>query len=65
MSESVPSSDTIHPFLRGNFGPVTEEFVDYQCEVTGEIPRELVGGQYIRNGGNPVYPPEQGRLYHW
>lgn len=65
MSESVPSSDTIHPFLRGNFAPVTEEFVNYQCEVAGEIPRELVGGQYIRNGGNPVYPPEQGRHYHW
>ena len=65
MSQTVPPSDHIHPFLRGNFAPVTEEFVDVQCTITGNIPEELVGGQYIRNGGNPVYPPEKGRHYHW
>lgn len=63
---SVPPSDEIHPFLKGNFAPVTDEYVDFQCEVVdGRIPRELVGGQYVRNGGNPVYPPEKGRHYHW
>ena len=39
--------------------------MDVQCTITGNIPEELVGGQYIRNGGNPVYPPEKGRHYHW
>ncbi|WWC90012.1 uncharacterized protein L201_004942 [Kwoniella dendrophila CBS 6074] len=56
----------IHPFLKGNFAPVINEYVSHPCKVVhGEIPPELVGGQYIRNGGNPVYPPEQGRHYHW
>ncbi|WWD15924.1 hypothetical protein CI109_100348 [Kwoniella shandongensis] len=62
---AVPSGDAIHPFLKGNFAPVTEEFVSHPCDVQGQIPEELLGGQYIRNGGNPVYPPEQGRHYHW
>ena len=54
-----------HPFLRGNFAPVTEEYISEPCEIQGEIPEELLDGQYIRNGGNPVYPPEKGRHYHW
>nr|XP_019013550.1 uncharacterized protein I206_01620 [Kwoniella pini CBS 10737]OCF52331.1 hypothetical protein I206_01620 [Kwoniella pini CBS 10737] len=58
--------DHIHPFLKGNFAPVTEEYISHPCEIVqGEIPVEVLGGQYIRNGGNPVYPPEQGRHYHW
>ncbi|WWC69436.1 uncharacterized protein I206_103375 [Kwoniella pini CBS 10737] len=57
--------DHIHPFLKGNFAPVTEEYISHPCEIVqGEIPVEVLGGQYIRNGGNPVYPPEQGRHYH-
>lgn len=60
-----PSNTEIHPFLRGNFAPVLEEYISAVCEVTGEIPDELLGGQYIRNGGNPIYPPEKGRHYHW
>lgn len=60
-----PASKDIHPFLKGNFAPVTEEYISSACQVTGRIPDELLGGQYIRNGGNPVYPPEQGRHYHW
>nr|XP_018263840.1 uncharacterized protein I303_03713 [Kwoniella dejecticola CBS 10117]OBR85998.1 hypothetical protein I303_03713 [Kwoniella dejecticola CBS 10117] len=59
-------ADHIHPFLKGNFAPVTDEYVSHPCEIVhGEVPSELRGGQYIRNGGNPVYPPEQGRHYHW
>ncbi|ORY23043.1 retinal pigment epithelial membrane protein-domain-containing protein [Naematelia encephala] len=61
----VPPSEDIHPFLKGNFAPVTDEFISHACSVTGPIPDELLGGQYIRNGGNPVYPPEKGRHYHW
>jgi len=62
---SKPNNHDIHPFLKGNFAPVTEEFISYRCDVSGRIPDELLGGQYIRNGGNPVYPPEKGRHYHW
>lgn len=63
---SVPTGKDIHPFLRGNFAPVTQEFISHPCElVEGKIPVELLGGQYIRNGGNPIYPPEKGRHYHW
>ncbi|WVQ70055.1 uncharacterized protein L199_008279 [Kwoniella botswanensis] len=64
---STPShSSEVHPFLRGNFSPVTQEYVSHSCQIVhGQVPQELFGGQYIRNGGNPVYPPEQGRHYHW
>ncbi|EIW69469.1 hypothetical protein TREMEDRAFT_30937 [Tremella mesenterica DSM 1558] len=64
-SEASTTND-LHPFLRGNFAPVTEEYISHPCPVTlGSIPSELLGGQYIRNGGNPVYPPHKGRHYHW
>lgn len=63
---TVPPDQDIHPFLRGNFAPVASEYISHPCQVVhGEIPPELLGGQYIRNGGNPVYPPEKGRHYHW
>lgn len=62
---SIPTGSDIHPFLRGNFASVTEEYISHPCPVQGEIPAELLGGQYIRNGGNPVFPPENGRHYHW
>jgi carotenoid cleavage dioxygenase-like enzyme len=63
---TVPPGNDIHPFLKGNFAPVASEYISHPCEVVqGEIPDELLGGQYIRNGGNPVYPPEKGRHYHW
>ena len=55
-----------HPYLAGNFAPVLGEYAMHPCEIVhGEVPMELKGGQYIRNGGNPVHPPESGRHYHW
>jgi carotenoid cleavage dioxygenase-like enzyme len=63
--EAKAAGGELHPFLRGNFTPVTEEYISYACEIEGSIPPELLGGQYIRNGGNPIYPPEKGRHYHW
>ena len=64
--KTVPDGQDIHPFLRGNFAPVDKEYISFPCEIVyGVIPNELLGGQYIRNGGNPVYPPEKGRHYHW
>jgi hypothetical protein len=55
-----------HPYLAGNFAPVLGEYVMHPCEIVhGAVPHEFKGGQYIRNGGNPVHPPESGRHYHW
>lgn len=49
---------THHPYLSGNFYPIHSEHILTPCEVThGSVPRELWGGSYVRNGGNPVYPP--------
>ncbi|WVW83059.1 hypothetical protein I302_105076 [Kwoniella bestiolae CBS 10118] len=65
MTASSDQSHT-HPFLRGNFAPVFQEYISHSCQIVhGHIPEELIGGQYIRNGGNPIYPPEKGRHYHW
>ncbi|KAF2799193.1 carotenoid oxygenase [Melanomma pulvis-pyrius CBS 109.77] len=54
-----------HPYLTGNFAPVTKTHSLTQCAYTGIIPRELVGGQYVRNGGNPVSNTDLGRDAHW
>lgn len=35
------------------------------CSYTGRIPDDLGGGQYVRNGGNPVTNDELGRDAHW
>jgi hypothetical protein len=57
---------TVHPYLAGNFAPVFTEYISHACEVVhGAVPDELLGGQYVRNGGNPIFPPEMGRHYHW
>lgn len=56
----------VHPYLAGNFAPVFNEYISYPCDViAGAIPSVLEGGQYVRNGGNPIFPPEAGRHYHW
>ena len=35
------------------------------CSYTGNIPEELAGGQYVRNGGNPMTNEDLGRTAHW
>lgn len=35
------------------------------CTYSGTIPRELAGGQYVRNGGNPLTNEDLGRDAHW
>ena len=35
------------------------------CTYTGDIPEELAGGEYVRNGGNPVTNEALGRDAHW
>ncbi|KAF9930817.1 hypothetical protein BGZ67_005601 [Mortierella alpina] len=42
-----------HPYLHGNFYPVSEETVGddgIECEVVGVIPESLRGSQYVRTG---------------
>ena len=52
-----------NPFLRGNMAPVDVEFTEFDLTVTGQLPPEL-DGYYVRNGPNPVTPPNPEK-YHW
>ena len=54
-----------HPYLSGNFAPIQTELPLTPCSFTGVIPGELAGGQYVRNGGNPLTNQDLGRNYHW
>jgi carotenoid cleavage dioxygenase len=52
-----------NPYLQGNFGPVAEEVAVTDLAVTGTIPAHI-DGRYVRNGPNPIVPPEPS-TYHW
>lgn len=54
-----------HPYLAGNFAPVTKTTPPVPITYTGTIPKELHGGMYVRNGGNPISNSDLGRDYHW
>ncbi|OAP57521.1 hypothetical protein AYL99_08259 [Fonsecaea erecta] len=54
-----------HPYLCGNFAPVQKVQSLKPCAYSGNIPKELVGGEYVRNGGNPVANEDLGRDAHW
>ncbi|KAF2090430.1 carotenoid oxygenase [Saccharata proteae CBS 121410] len=54
-----------HPYLSGNFAPIHQTTPLTPCTYTGTIPHELVGGQYVRNGGNPISNEDLGRDAHW
>jgi carotenoid cleavage dioxygenase-like enzyme len=54
-----------HPYLSGNFAPVTTTWPPTPVSCTGHIPEELHGGMYVRNGGNPVTNSDLGREAHW
>jgi carotenoid cleavage dioxygenase len=55
--------DVTNPYLLGNYAPVHEERTLLDLPVTGHLPVEL-DGRYLRNGPNPVTPPEPS-TYHW
>ncbi|KAF1841412.1 carotenoid oxygenase [Cucurbitaria berberidis CBS 394.84] len=67
MSIQGPSSKRTakHPYLTGNFAPVTKTWPPTPVTWTGDIPEELHGGMYVRNGGNPVTNSHLGREAHW
>jgi carotenoid cleavage dioxygenase-like enzyme len=52
-----------NPYLEGNYAPVTTEETITDLAVTGTLPAVL-RGRYLRNGPNPVTPPEP-ETYHW
>lgn len=52
-------------YLQGNFAPIQTTRPLTPCKYTGTLPRELRGGQYVRNGGNPVTNDHLGRDAHW
>ncbi|EXJ85525.1 hypothetical protein A1O1_05889 [Capronia coronata CBS 617.96] len=54
-----------HPYLGGNFAPVRQSQPLTPCRYSGTIPDELHGGEYVRNGGNPVSNEDLGRDAHW
>ncbi|GAB7345926.1 hypothetical protein MBLNU457_4160t1 [Dothideomycetes sp. NU457] len=54
-----------HPYLTGNFAPIDQTSSLTPCTFEGRIPEELIGGEYIRNGGNPVSNEDLGRDAHW
>lgn len=56
---------TKHPYLSGNFAPISQTCALKPCTFSGTIPDELLGGQYVRNGGNPVSNEDLGRDAHW
>lgn len=54
-----------HPYLAGNFAPVTKTWTPTPVSWTGDLPKELNGGMYVRNGGNPMANSDLGRDAHW
>lgn len=58
------SNRSRHPYLSGNYWPQQTELHLSVCEVEGDIPLSLSGGQFVRNGPNSALPPEDGQSYH-
>ncbi|MEY2570748.1 MAG: carotenoid cleavage oxygenase [Acidimicrobiaceae bacterium] len=54
---------TANRYLEGAYAPVTEEVTVTDLPVTGTLPAHL-DGRYLRNGPNPVTPPDPA-TYHW
>lgn len=56
---------TGYRYLSGNFAPIKRCRPLTPCTHTGRIPQELAGGQYVRNGGNPLTNDDHDRDAHW
>jgi len=65
VHEKQSRSERPHPYLHGNFAPIHRVQPLTACSYTGSIPEELAGGEYVRNGGNPVTNEDLGRDAHW
>jgi len=65
INEKQSRSGHPHPYLHGNFAPIHRVQPLTSCSYVGSIPKELAGGEYVRNGGNPVTNEDLGRDAHW
>ena len=61
----VSTADPNSRYLSGNFAPLHQVQPLTPCPFAGVIPDELAGGEYVRNGGNPVSNEALGRDAHW
>lgn len=55
-------TNTINPYLNGNFAPINQEITADTLKVIGELPPDI-SGMFIRNGPNPQWSPIG--QYHW
>lgn len=62
FEKGLTELNQFNPYLKGVYAPVKEEVTALELEVEGEIPVDL-WGSYVRNGPNPMTPPEC--LHHW
>ncbi|KAF9887948.1 hypothetical protein FE257_009470 [Aspergillus nanangensis] len=53
-----------HPYLSGNYAPIQTTLASQPCQLSGTIPDEFFGGQYVRNGSNPLHDDDK-RDLHW
>ena len=63
MTTAAPVRESDHPYLSGNYAPVSEEISAVDLDVTGSIP-DYLDGRYLRIGPNPMGNPDPAR-YHW
>ncbi|KAK0671462.1 retinal pigment epithelial membrane protein-domain-containing protein [Cercophora samala] len=54
-----------NPYLSGNFAPIQKTLSLTPCSYEGEIPADLAGGQYVRNGSNPLVTDGENTRVHW
>ena len=64
-SANEPASLTLNSYLAGNYAPIHQVTPLTPCSFEGHLPAELNGGEYVRNGGNPVSNEDLGRDAHW
>jgi carotenoid cleavage dioxygenase-like enzyme len=60
MSDPTTQTEQLPFHLTGNFAPISEEFTEFDLQVTGAIPPQL-SGRFFRNGSNP----KSGWSNHW
>jgi carotenoid cleavage dioxygenase-like enzyme len=65
LDHILPTPQPQHPYLSGNFAPIYQTLPLTPCSYIGRIPKELAGGEYVRNGSNPVTNGDLGRDAHW
>lgn len=50
--------------MAGNYAPIDTTLSSQPCQLQGNIPDEFLGGQYVRNGSNPLQD-NANRDLHW